>query len=273
MHDTSARTNSRTLYPRAWATLTSAMLALAAIGCASSNPLGPVPSAVGPYERGQYEIAYRNATAEHARSEGDRRDRAALLAGLSAHALGRPDEATIWLTPLLRNNDDDVAGRAAATLGLIALEQARHDRAAGLLAIAGRLLVGDAAARANYFAGEAYDDLGRTDSARVHYRLAGVTATDPALRSAIDARLGVAGYAVQLGAFRDENNARRLAAGARATAALHGLAAPRVIPRRDGLGPTLYLVQVGSFQSERDANEARVLLGRGAVVSRAQPGG
>ena len=242
-----------------------------AMGGCQSSPLPPPPRAVEAYDAGNYQQAYKDATAEYSRTSGLRKDQAALMAGLSAHALGHYDEAKQWLEPLTRHADRDISGRAAATLGLIDARQGDNAAAAALLSSAGRKLSGEAAAHANFEAGEAYAALGRVSAARLQYRLAEATTTDPALKALITDRLGMDGYTVQVGAFSSRTNADRKANQIRPRASSLGLGAPRIVERAGAGGQRLYLVQIGSYKTEREATAARTRLGGEAVVAPARP--
>lgn len=238
-------------------------------GCQTS-PLPPPPSAVTAYEAHNYEQAYKDAAAEYNRTSGLRRDRAALMAGLSAHALGRYAEAKRWLEPLTHHSDRDISGRASATLGLIDAKEGNNAAAAALLSSAGRKLTGEAAAHANFEAGESYAALGRLAAARLHYQLAAATTTDPELKKLIADRLGMVGYTVQVGAFASRTNAERKAASVRPRAMALGLGEPRIVERVGSGGRRLYLVQIGSYKTEREATTARTRLGGDAVVASAK---
>ena len=243
--------------------------AVLAGGC-QSGPLPPAPRAAEAYEAGEYAKAYNDATAEHGRTTGLRRDRAALMAGLSAHALGRQDDARSWLRPLTSHSDRDISGRASAALGLVEADRRHHESAAALLSAAGRKLSGEAAANANFQAAESYAALGRHSTARLHYRLARASAGDAGLRALIDERLAMDGFALQFGAYSTMVNAERRLAEIRAWVSALGLGEPRIVERFGSHGKTLYLVHVGSYATEREANDARARLAGGAVVARAE---
>lgn len=236
-------------------------------GCASPRQTGGKASAVALYEMGRYDDAYRAAIREEGRSSGKVRQRAALTAGLAAHAIGRDAEASRWLRPLARSNDPKVAGRAEATLGLVAMADSDHPRAATLLASAGRKLTGEASARANYHAAEAYTLSGRPDTARLHMRLALAQSTDDDFKNTIRRQLGEFEYTVQIGAYSALQNAERAAEGVRSSATRLGLGDPRIVEHRTAAGSTLFLVHIGKFVTRDEAKSARVRLGRQGVVT------
>jgi tetratricopeptide (TPR) repeat protein len=233
------------------------------VGCAGT-PLGPAPHATEAYERGDYNVALVQASDEYHRTRGKRRDTAALIAGLSAHALDRNEQAAQWLEPLVDHPDREISARAAAGLGLVRAEQGDHEAAAALLSEAGRKLRGDAAARANFHAAESYAAIGRVEAARLCYRLARVDRGGE-IDALASERLGLAGYAVQLGAFRSRTNAEALAGSAAGRTRWLGLGEPRVVVRETDTAPW-YLVQVGAYDTESAAEADRPRLGPGAVV-------
>lgn len=258
----------RWIRPAAAAALGAAIL-LASPAC-SSSPLPPPPKAVVAYDEGDYQRAYDDAVAEHSRTSGLRRDRAALMAGLSAHALGRQAQAARWLRPLTDHPDRDISGRACATLGLIEADHANHEAAAALLSTAGRKLSGDAAARANFQAAESYAALGRSSAARLHYRLAAASTDDQRIKDLGDDRLSLDAYTVQVGAYGSLANARSRADSTRPRAVALGLGEPRIVERPGSAGQSLYLVHVGAYESKSEAATAKLRLGSDAVVTRAR---
>lgn len=235
-------------------------------GCASGGGGGSATS-VELYEMGRHREAYQQAVREQRGAEGLAKERSALTAGLSAHALGQEAEARAWLRPLLRSRDPRIVGRAEATLGLIALSDARFDDAARLLSGAARRLEGEASARANYHAAEAYALGGHPDTARLHMRLALATTIDEGLKSTIRQRLGEFAYTVQLGAFSTYANALSSADDASSSLARLGLGDARIVEHRGASGRTLYLVQAGRFATVEEATRASVRLGRSSVVT------
>lgn len=241
--------------------LFAAIVALAT-GCAGAGR----PGFVRDYEAGRHAAAYREASVTANESTGRSREEAALIAGLSAHALGDSAAAMEWLSPLRGSADRSVSGRALAGLGLIAAERGEHERAAAMLTEASIKLTGDDAARASFHAGESFSELGRRDAAEREYRRAHMLARDLRLMSILEDRINGLTYTIQLGAFTSRRNADLARRDAAATAAGLGLGSPRiVVSTRDGR--TLYLVQVGQFRSEQEAADVRRRLGVDAIVA------
>jgi len=269
---------------------------LVLVGC-SGAPKGNAAASgshVTLFADGQYEQAYDSALEAAGKLRGPRHDEAALIAGLSAHALNRNSEAIRWLGPLEANANRDIAGKANATLGLIAQERSEHTIAAGRLARAAQFLGGDEAARAAMYAGDSYHAIGKTAEAQQAYKLAQArVANDGGLRMMIGDRLAgnipspgtsltkagtpttttgqtkpsaAGGYTVQAGAFSSEATAQREAQ--RLSDAMRGLESVRVVPITRN-GKTLYAVHVGRYSTAAAAQTIRQGLGKQAIVASA----
>lgn len=220
------------------------------------------------YQAGRHAAALRGARSAALSSTGAARDEAALIAGLSAQALGDDASARAWLEPLLASRDRSVAARARAGLGLIAQRQGDHERAAALLAEASVALTGDDAARAALYAGQSLRALGRVEPAQREYRRAATLARSAEVRALAERRLGEGRFTIQVGAFTSRRNAERARRRADTSAAGLGLGPARVVvARRDGRA--VYLVQVGEFATRADAVRARARLGPDAIVAAA----
>lgn len=235
-----------------------------ASGCASSRSTRFVRD----YNAGRHAMAYRGATDAATTSIGADREEAALIAGLSAHALADTINASTWLTPLLQSPDRSIASRAAAALGLIAQDRGDHERAASLLNQASLSLSGDDAAQAGLHAGEAFTELGQRDAAHRAYQRAFGQAQDPKLKQTLTDRLNNRRFTIQLGAFADRRNADRVAHEHAAVTSGLGLGVPRIVQTTEN-GRTLYLVQAGSFRTQSDAERIRTRLGVRAIVAAA----
>lgn len=137
------------------------------------------------YSSGQYQTAYTQAAA--AASGGD--EHAALIAGMSASAMGKQGDAARWLTPLTRSEDPGISGRACWTLGSMAESQGRHAVAADWYRQAAEALSGDDAARAALSAGDAYRRANdpQADSA---YALGMHKAQSDSLKATLESRRG-----------------------------------------------------------------------------------
>ena len=263
-----------------------ALLSLAAsfllAGC-STAPTAPRAAYVEEFQSGRYAESYESASRIAGSMRSTDRDHAALIAGLSAQALDRNDEAERWLTPLARNSDPALGGKAAAALGLIAQERGRHAQAADLLTTAGRRLPGDEGARALMYAADSLRIEKKVAESQATYKLAQAKVqTDPALRAMIGDRLSGApiptttarpagtagrtstgGYTVQIGAFADQRTAQRQAGRVRASSPA------RTTQITDRAGNRLYAVRVGRYGTRQEAEQARRSIGGRAIVTAA----
>lgn len=216
------------------------------------------------YQAGRFSVAYRAATTAASRTTGPERERAILIAGLSAQALNQNDDAEHWLRQIERSTDPEVGGRAKAGLGLLAMNRGDHARAAAMLTSAATQLKGDEAARASLFAGQAYEAMNRPDRARTQYMIAQGVAQNPGLKSTITGHLasvGQHGYTVQLGAFASIENARAAVSRLGPQAQTAGLGQPRIVERKGIGGRPLFIVQAGAFRTQQEADSARAALG------------
>lgn len=240
------------------------VLGMGAMGGCQGGGRADRADAVALYERGKYNEALTAAMRAHGRGDDGEKARAALVVGMAARELGRDGTAKLWLGPLTHSDDPLVAGRASATLGLVALEHQDYAVAAQELARAGRLLKGAEAGRANFLAGESYAQLGQPDTARLMYRLAQGSRGPGATKAT--RRLGATGYRVQLGAFRERGRAENVMKRARARAVVLGLGEPTIEASADGSGRVLYVVRLGDFRTQQAAQAARLRMGNKAVV-------
>ncbi len=208
-------------------------------------------SAASDYEAGLYASAFTKATREAEDSSGSRRERAALIAGMSAHALDRNDEAERWVGPLTASQDREIAGRASATLGLIEQKRGRHARAVQLLQDAAGKLSGDEAARARAAAAI-------SSRAMEGGSVASLPSATP--------RGSLGPYTLQLGAFSNRGNADGMARTAGDAARRAGLGEPQVTIDQDSKGRSLWVVRVGSFPSRAAAMRGQRSFPKAVVV-------
>lgn len=212
-------------------------------------------SAASDYEAGLYASAYTKAMKEAGASSGARHERAALIAGMSAHALNRNDDAERWVAPLTKSQDREVAGRATATLGLIEQERGRHARAAQLLNEAAGMLSGDEAVRARAAADH---------SMRGQQSGATTTSATPTARGSLGP------FTLQLGAFSNRGNADSMARSAKDTSRRAGLGEPQVSTDVDSKGRALWVVRVGAFPSRAAAMRGQRSFPKAIVVQTAR---
>lgn len=263
------------------------------VGCQS----GPrqAESFVAEYRQGDYQQAYDEAVSKYNNAGGLERDRAALMAGLSAHALNRDDEAQRWLNPLLTNQDQEVAGTAGWTLGVMSAERGDQANAARLASEAAGKLEGDDAARASMVAGDALARQRRSAEARAQYQRGLSVANSPATKTLIQSRIQSLGagttpavastdapapkaawrpgtFIISLGAFSTRASADKLVASAQSATARSGQPAPRVVATTDRKsGRELFGVQIGDYPSRAAAQTALRQMGlQGTVMAAAR---
>ncbi|UCD75315.1 MAG: SPOR domain-containing protein [Phycisphaerales bacterium] len=236
--------------------LSCVLILFAAGGCeTASGPHGPpgdlLDRAVTDYEAGRYETAGGRAGEAMRSATGPQREDAAYLAGLSSYRVGRVDEAERRFMIASASSRPETAGKAAAMLGIIRLDQNRPREAAALFEKAEGLLAGPEAIRA-------------AEHARLARRLAGTPAVAGGFDYAADApSTSPSGlFALQVGAFRDAAGADRAAQSAQEIADRAGLGAVRIVASADERGGRLYLVQFGRFASRSAAAVVRNQIGR-----------
>lgn len=235
-------------------------------GCAGSNTVqSDNGSYVSQFARGDYAAAKSTALTAAQQSSGTQKDRANLIAGLSAAQLGQNAEASQLLSPLSTHSDREIAGRATAGMGVIARNQGERAKGASLMAEGARKLSGDPAAKAFMAAGDAYAEIGAKEQAMNQYNAGAAVVQGADLRAALHERLRGKRYAVQVGAFGSRPNADKKAGEIRSKVVSLGLGAPK-IEQGVSKGKTTYLVQVGNFASKTEARAASLKMGGGAVV-------
>lgn len=221
------------------------------------------------YESKRYAEAKVSAENRIPKSSGREKEVAMLTAGLSAHALGRDDEAIKYLQPLTGSSDPKIAGRAEATLGQIAQSRGQHGYAADLFTRASGKLDGDDAARAGVRAGNSLNAIGKSNEASAQYKAAAAEAESDAVRKHATAMSAPGPFALQAGVFTTKANADKRAGEVSKQAAQAGLGYARVVP--DSLnGKPAYAVQVGKFPNRQAANVAKTKLPVQTVVVQAE---
>lgn len=243
----------------------SVLLGACAGGGAQREP-GDSTSYVAKYARGDYSGAKSTALAQASKASGIEKDRANLIAGLSAAQLSENSEATRYLSPLTGHSDPEIAGRATAGMGLVARNQGEKAKGASLMSEGAKKLTGDTAAKAHLGAGDTYAEIGAKDQAMAEYRAGAGVAQRPDLKASLQERLEGKRYTVQVGAFSSRSNADRKAGEVRSKAESLGLGAPR-IQSGSANGKTSYMVQIGNYPTRQDAKLAAMKMGSGAVVA------
>lgn len=217
------------------------------VGCQSSRSAHASgnPTYITLYRTGAYNEAFEAAKAVPATAHGSER----LIAGMSLAAMGRGEEAKVWLKPLAASTDKNIRGRAEATLGLIYAEEKQHAEAARLLKSASDDLAGPMKGWAAHYGAQEFGFAG--DNMR-----AGQLRTVAELRGP-EAVAGTPSgqYTVQLGSFSSRSLAQSRVRATTTSAQRAGLDLPRVEVTIAGDRP-LYAVRVGRFETPADAREA-----------------
>jgi cell division protein FtsN len=214
------------------------------------------------YEQKLYPQALDKATLVATNESAPDRQKAALVAGMSAQAMGQNSEARKWLAPLRMSEDKDIAARAKASLGLVAKSEGKDAEAATLLASSAEHLDGNDAAQAQLIAGDSYRKLGLESQARTAYANARSEADDPALKAAADKKAQPQKFFVQCGAYSTQGAAERQVKAIRASVAKAGQPAPVIVQLAPN-GIPLFVVQVGPYPDRTQANMAKAKIGVG----------
>ena len=248
-------------------------------GCASTPVPTLTPTYVELYQSGRWAEA-QTAAAARAKElpSGLEREQAMLIAGQSAHALGRDADAEPWLKPLLTSGNPTISGRAGVTMVLIAQRAGTDAKAVTYFSEAADKLAGDESARALLYLGDSYARLKERTKARDAWNLALERAkSDPSLKSDIGARLSKrdegptpkrGGLTLQVGAFSSHQRAQGMADRLRERTAAAGLTEPRVI-ETTSKGKQVFVVQIGRYATRPEADRAKKQLAEAAFVTEA----
>jgi len=228
-------------------------------GCRASEPSVTLADANDAYQRGDYQQAYAFASDIASAEPSLDSEQAAYIAGLSAGELGNTDQAVRYLRKAAEGFDRKLAADAGIMLGLAYSQQERYALASDALLTAAPVLTGEDRAKAYFYAAVAQQKLGRWPNARDQLTLARAASADPAFRKQIEEQLAVNGYTLQIGSFRNADNAQAAADGIAQTAKQVGIGAPRLIPNASKPGQTL--VHIGRFTTYHSAASYRERLG------------
>lgn len=245
-------------------------------GCSSSQTGGA--DYLSEYNSRNYPKAYRLAEEAAGKSAGVKREQASLIAGLSAHAMNRTEDAQKWLEPLaVTSKENQISGRAGATLGIIAAEKKQHEVAVRYLTEAAAKLDGNDAARAWLYAGDSYKALNKPKEARDAYAKAESLVTDGSdlesmarqrIAAPIVPQLNVAPYrgaiggsapagakyTLQLGAFSTKANAED--AARRTGRPAMAIGQPYIVQTMSKAGKPVWALRVGGFATGDQAKKA-----------------
>lgn len=234
---------------------------LALLSCALGGCQGePQVSYQEAYEQKMYAQALDKSTSIALDERAPDRQRAALVAGMSAQQLGQTAEAKKWLIPLKFSPDKEIAARAKASLGLIAKSEGKNAEAAALLSNSAEQLDGNDAAQAQINAGDAYRKMGLESKAREAYTTAKTEADDPAIKAAADQKAKPQSYFVQCGAYSTRQAADRQVKAIKNQVAKAGQPSPTVLQMAPN-GTPLFVVQVGPYSDKQQALVAKAKMG------------
>lgn len=243
------------------------VVALSGTACATGN-MATVDAA---YRRGDYKTSLQQAQQIYVKAGAGRQaEEAAYYAGLSAHQLNDLPTAHRYLNVAGNSDDHKLAGQAWGEMAVVYAQQRNYDLSARSALRAADLLTGEEKANALFRAGASLQKLGnRMDQARDCLTQARKLTQDRALAQKIDEQLAMVGYTIQVGAYSTEDGARKAAQQLAATSGRLRLGTPQVLHSTDARGRSMYLVQIGRFASDADAQQQRRQLGAaapGAVV-------
>jgi len=253
----------------AWAAMgVMVAIAMAPAGCETSPGVAKasLPGVYGAYERGDYETAYAAASELAKSKERERAAEASYMAGLSAQQLGDLPSAERYMRVAAGSNNRKLAGDALAQLGLICAQQDKQLEAAYAFEKAAVVASGEDKARAYFYAGTAWQKVGRWSQARSNFMSARSHSTDAAFRQRVAEQLAVTGFTLQIGFYQQASNAQQAAERIAQRATAQQLGYPRIIPVTDSAGRRGHLVQVGRFSSYSTAAMAKRALGESSAI-------
>ena len=236
-----------------------ALLLFLTAGCGSSGPYASLADANSAYQRGDYPQAYAFASAISNDGPSLGRFEAAYIAGLAATQLGQDAKAVKHLKRAVRAYDKQMASDAGVMLGLAYARQGNDADAAQTLIAAAPRQAGEAQAKAYFHAADAQQRLGRWATARDYLLLAKSKTKDASLVAAVDERLAVNGFTLEIGSYADPANAEAAAAKYDAVAKEIGIKGTRMVEDPARVGRVR--VHVGEFSTFASAASYREPLG------------
>ena len=245
-----------------WLPLTLVLAGLPLAGCKTQKPEMTYLQA---YDQKLYAQALTKATPIAQAANAPDRETAALVAGMSAHALGQPQQARQFLTPLKNSPNNEIAGKARTTLGLVAQSQGQNQEASLLLKSGSDKLDGNDAARAKLHAGSSMEKIGLGELARQQYKAGVSEADDPKLKSLLSERTKPVRVYVQTGAYASRASADAQAKLITRAAIRAGQPTPLVVVTTSASGGTLYSVQIGPYKDAESAKTGVAMLQRAGV--------
>jgi tetratricopeptide (TPR) repeat protein len=237
-------------------------------GCSSSSSTASLEPAMQHYEEGSLSLAKMEAQQIYQRKDGDRWE-AAWVIGLCNQRLGRMTAARINFELASDSPDTELAARARAMLGQNLMESGQPEAAAIQFEHAWPNLTGEDRRQCAEHASNAWAAAGRQDQAERWQSLADTpeyVASDPSTTTSTTSTAR-GRFTIQSGAYRDADGAKRARIDLASRADNAGFDEPVIRTRTDRHGATLYLVQMGTFQSRHAAQTAmRSLRDRDLIV-------
>ena len=221
---------------------------LLVIGCQSTRS-ATLESAISAYNTGSYQRAFDEARSARQSSTGPVRAESAYVAGLAAMKIDRPVTARTLLEEAAGSRDNEVSGRASASLGTLLLEDQEPLAAARAYDQAAARLTGADRVRAQRQAGLAYRKAGMTSLAEKRLADAGQ------MHSVLPGR-----FTIQGGFFEERTRAVKRAEDLSGLGRGLALGTARIVPT-SARGTSGFAVQIGDFSNRTDAEMARRTLG------------
>ncbi|MDG2292512.1 MAG: SPOR domain-containing protein, partial [Phycisphaerales bacterium] len=207
------------------------------------------------YDNNALSLAKMEAQKVYDRNDDDRWE-AAWIMGLCNERLGRRDAARANFEIAANAPDPTLASRARAMLGQNMLQSGHAEAAAIQFEQAWPHLTGNDRRECAQHAAAAWAQAGQHDQARRWSQLA-VAPSSSQATSGGSASKEESLFHLQVGAYRDVTGAKRAQGNLVAAAQNAGVHAPVIRTRTDRHGGTLYLVQLGEFQTRTEADAAR----------------
>ena len=236
------------------------------VGCSSAQKSTGLSEIYTAYNLGDHRVAFAQARQVADRSNRAARYPAAYIAGKAARQLNDIVLAERYLRIAAGSKDRLLSGEAMAELGLLYAEQRRFEQAANSFVRAASNLSGQHRANAFLHAGLAQQKLGRWTQARDNIEMSKRTSKSSKFKKSIADHLAVKGYTLQFGAFKDQSYAKRMAEQLAERTAAAKVGRPRLVSAKAERGSSLYLVQVGQFNSYVSASRARDLLEGTSII-------
>ena len=226
-------------------------------GCQSNSSTG-MTSALREYDNNALSVANLEARKVYDRNDADRWE-AAWIMGLCNQRLGQFDAARSNFEIASKSPDQLLRARARAMLGQNMLQAGHAEAAAIQFEHAWPDLSGNDRRKCAQHAVDAWTQAGRDDHASRWKKLASNPdpASPPPYTASTNTVSSEGTFHLQAGAYRDADGAKRAQGELVSLARKAGVQAPVIRTRTDRHGGTLYLVQVGMFQTRNDADVAR----------------